>query len=325
MSTMITGGTGLMGSRIASILVARGERPVLFDYAPAMWRLTGLEGKVDVVRGNVSNLHELMDPMKKYKVDKIINLAYLLGAESNVNPLGATIINNVGTVNVYEAARLMECDRVCTASSIATYGFDDEYDPSELPLTEEAAQKLSKGVLTYGAGKVYMEALGRLYRETYSTFVCGLRPSIVYGWGRLTGATAFAGELIEKPAKGEAVKLAGGNAKVSMVYNDDVVAEWITLLDADKSKFKHFFYNTGGEATTIYDLGETVKKLIPGAKITVDRGAEKHVVGLPATVSDKCIGQELGFKRKFTPLEVGIEAMIKDVRDRAKTGAGLQA
>ena len=318
MTTMITGGTGLMGSRIASILVARGERPVLFDYAPAMWRLTGIEDKVNVVRGNVVNLHEILEPTKKYKVNKIIHLAYLLGAESNVNPLGATYINTIGTMNVYEAARMMECDRVCTASSIAVYGFDDEYNPSELPLTEEAAAKLSKGVLTYAAGKVYMEALGKLYRETYGTFVCGLRPSIVYGWGRLTGATAFAGELIEKPTKGEPVKLAGGNAKVSMVYNDDVVAQWVTLLDADKSKFKHFFFNTGGEATTIYEIGETVKKFIPDAKITVDRGAEKHVVGLPARVSDECIGKELGFKRKFNTMEAGIEAMIKEVRDRPR-------
>ena len=60
-----------------------------------------------------------------------------------------------------------------------------------------------------------------------------------------------------------------------MVYNDDVVAAWITLLDADKSKFKHFFFNTGGEATTIHEIGETVKKFIPDAKITVD-GARRN-------------------------------------------------
>jgi nucleoside-diphosphate-sugar epimerase len=316
---MITGGTGLMGSRIASRLIARGERPVLLDYAPAMWRLVDIEDKVDVVRGNVANLHELLEPMKKYKVDKIIHLAYLLGAESNANPVGATYINCAGTINVYEAARLMDCDRVCTASSIAVYGFDDEYDPSELPLTEDAAMRLAKGLPVYSAGKVYMEALGNWYRDTYGTFVCGLRPDIVYGWGRLTGATAFAGELIEKPAKGEPVKMAGGNAKVGVVYLDDVVDEWITLLDTPKSKFKRFFYyNTGGESTTVWEIAETVKKFIPDAKIDLARGAEKNVGGLAATVSDKNISIDLGYKRKFTPLEVGVEAMIKDVRARTK-------
>ena len=89
MTTMITGGTGLMGSRIASLLVARGERPVLLDYAPAMWRIAPIVDKVEVVRGNVENLHEILGPMKKFKVNKIIHLAYLLGAESNANPLVA--------------------------------------------------------------------------------------------------------------------------------------------------------------------------------------------------------------------------------------------
>ena len=70
MTTMITGGTGLMGSRIASLLVARGERPVLLDYAPAMWRIAPIVDKVEVVRGNVENLHEILGPMKKFKVNR---------------------------------------------------------------------------------------------------------------------------------------------------------------------------------------------------------------------------------------------------------------
>ena len=35
MAVLITGGTGLIGSRTAGKLIDRGERPVLFDYAPA--------------------------------------------------------------------------------------------------------------------------------------------------------------------------------------------------------------------------------------------------------------------------------------------------
>ena len=128
---------------------------------------------------------------------------------------------------------------------------------------EEAAGKLSKPLISYGAGKAFMEAMAYLYRNSFGTFVCGLRPSIVYGWGRLSGASAFAGEIVAKPALGEPVKLTGGNAKVSMVYLDDVVAQWVTLLDADKSKFKHFFYNTGGETTTIYDWGKWSRNSSP--------------------------------------------------------------
>lgn len=310
-----------MGARIAQRLVERGERPVLFDNSPAMWRLEGFEAKVDVVRGNVVNLHELLHTIRRFKVSKVIHLAYLLGAESNADPLTATYVNTVGTINVYEAGRLEGLERVCIASSIAVYGSDDEYPPTDLPLAEDAPKRLAKGVLTYAAGKIYMEALGDLYRNQFGVFVCGRRPSIVYGWGRLTGATAFAGELISKPALGEPVKIAGGNAAVSMVYLDDVVEEWLTILDAPKEKFKHFYYNTGGDRATIKEIAEVVKKLIPDARIEVTSGSERNVLGLAASVSDRLIGEELGFKRRYTPLEKGIQAMIQEVHSRHRKTA----
>jgi len=318
LTTLITGGTGLMGARIAQRLVERGERPVLFDSYPAMWRLEGFEDKVDVVRGNIVNLHELLHTIRRFKVTKVIHLAYLLGAESNADPLTATYVNSVGTVNLYEAGRLEGLERICIASSIAVYGSDDEYNSADLPLEEDAPKYLAKGVLTYASGKVYMEALGDLYRNQFGVFVCGLRPSIVYGWGRLTGATAFAGELISKPALGQPVKIAGGNAAVSMVYLDDVVDEWLAVLDAPKEKFKHFYYNTGGDRATIKEIAETVKRFIPDAQIEVTSGSERHVVGLAASVSDRLIGEELGFRRKYTPLEKGIQAMIEEVRRRQR-------
>ncbi len=316
MTTMITGGSGFMGSRIAHRLVERGEQPVLFDCSPAAWRIENIRDRVHVVRGHVENMHEIMESLNKYRVNKIIHLAYLLGAESNANPLGSVGVNCLGTINIYEAARLTGCERVCTASSISVYGFDDEYDPSEIPLTEDVPMKLAKGVLSYASSKVYMEAMARLYREQYGTFICGLRPGIVYGWGRLTGSTAFFAELTEKPVNGEPAKITGGNALISMVYIDDVVDQWIALLDADKSRFKHFFFNTGGDTTTVWQVGEIVKKMLPGADITIERGQEKNLFGFAASLSDQSITEELGCRRKFSPLEVGIEEMIRDVRSR---------
>ena len=319
MTTLITGGTGLMGAGIAKRLVNRGEKPVLFDIYPAYWRIEDIKDKVTVVRGNVTNLHEVLHVIKRNKVDKVIHLAFFLGAESNADPLAATYVNCIGTLNIYEAGRLLGLERVCVASSIAVYGFDDEYEPSQLPLTDDAPKYLAKGELCYSAGKIYMEALGDLYREGYSAFVCGLRPSIVYGWGRFTGATAFMVKLIEKSMLGQPVKIEGGNAAVDLVYVDDLVNAWITLLDADKSKFKHFYYNSGGDSAKIYEVAEIVKKLIPEAKIEVDKGSEKNLVGLASSTSGKFINEELGFKRKFTPLEVGIQAMINEVREKRGT------
>ncbi len=76
MTTLITGGTGLMGAGIAKRLVNRGEKPVLFDIYPAYWRIADIKDKVTVVRGNVTNLHEVLHVIKKNKVDKVIHLAF---------------------------------------------------------------------------------------------------------------------------------------------------------------------------------------------------------------------------------------------------------
>ena len=129
MTTLITGGTGLMGAGIAKRLVNRGEKPVLFDIYPAYWRIEDIKDRVTVVRGTVTNLHEVLHVIKRNKVDKVIHLAFFLGAESNADPLAATYVNCIGTLNTYEAGRLLSLERVCVASSIAVYGFDDEYEP----------------------------------------------------------------------------------------------------------------------------------------------------------------------------------------------------
>lgn len=42
MATLITGGTGFIGSYIARLLVEEGEQPVLFDIAPPRGMLSDL-------------------------------------------------------------------------------------------------------------------------------------------------------------------------------------------------------------------------------------------------------------------------------------------
>ena len=316
MTTMITGGTGLLGARIASKLILR-EKPVLFDNNPVLWRIEDIKDKVEIVRGSVVNLHEILHAIQKYKVDKVIHLASLLGAESNESPLTATYVSNIGTVNIYEAGRICGLERICIASSIAVYGADEEYEPSELPVTEDSPVYLAKGTLVYAAAKVYVEALGRLYREKYDVFVCGMRPAMVYGWGRESGNSAFLAELITKPALGQPVKVGNGNASVGLVYIDDVVEQWLAILDSEKKRFKHYYYNTGADALKVRELAEIVKRIIPEAKIEVQSGKEKNVGGIVSQSSDKFLEMELGVKRKYTPIELGIEEMIRIVRDKS--------
>jgi nucleoside-diphosphate-sugar epimerase len=310
---------------LAEKLVRRGERVVLFDLMPAAWRLAHLgaedRSKLTFVRGDVTSLVDVMEVVRRHDVGAIVHLAYVLGAESNTRPELATRVNIGGTTNVLEAARLGGVARVLLASSIAVYGPDERYRADELPLGEDAPRWVAPGLPIYGGGKAYLEQLGNHYAGLYGTVVAGLRPSIVYGWGRQTGASVFAGEMMDRAAVGEPVTVGFGDARVSVVYVDDVAEQFLALLDADPARFRRRrFFNTGGDTVTIRQLADTVRRVVPGARIEVTSGGERDVAGLAASVSDRALAEEIGVRRKFTPIEVGVSEHVAVARRRAAPG-----
>jgi nucleoside-diphosphate-sugar epimerase len=221
----------------------------------------------------------------------------------------------IGTSNVLEAARFGGVARVLLASSIAVYGADEEYGPDELPLREEVPLRVARGVPIYGAGKVYLEHLGARYATRYGLTVAGLRPSIVYGWGRERGASAFAGEIVDRAAAGEPASVDFGDARVSLVYVEDVAAQFLALLDADPARFeRRRFFNTGGDTCTVRELADIVRRLVPGARIDVRSQGERDLAGLAASVTDRALAEELGIRRRFTPLDVGLRHQLDVAR-----------
>jgi nucleoside-diphosphate-sugar epimerase len=321
-ATLITGGTGLIGAVLAERLVRRGERVVLFDVVPAAWRLAHLggeeAGRIAFVRGDVTSLVDVMDAVKRHDVRAIVHLAYVLGAESNNRPELATRVNIGGTTNVLEAARLGDVPRVLLASSIAVYGPDERYRQDELPLGEDAPTWIAPGLPIYGGGKAYLEQLGSHYAALHGMAVAGLRPSIVYGWGRQTGASVFAGEMMDRAAVGQPVTVGFGDARISMVYVDDVADQFLALLDADAGRFRRRrFFNTGGDTVTVRQLADVVRRVVPDARITVTSAGERDVAGLAASVSDRALTEAVGVRRKFTPIEVGVREHIAAARRRA--------
>ncbi len=321
MTILITGGTGLIGACLAEKLLARGERVVLFDLAPAEWRIRQLRAaggdRLRVVRGDVAALAEVLDAVRGGDLTAIVHLAYVLGAESNERPELATRVNILGTTNVLEGARLGGVERVLLASSIAVYGADGDYRPDQLPLREDAPLYVARGLPIYGAGKVYLEHLGAHYAARYGLAVAGLRPSIVYGWGRQRGASAFAGEVVDRAAAGEPATVGFGDARVSLVYVDDVAEQFLALLAAPPARFaRRRFFNTGGDACTVRELVDAVRRLVPAARIDVTSAGERDVAGLATSVTDKALEAELGVRRKSTPLEAGLRAHIEVARRR---------
>jgi UDP-glucose 4-epimerase len=322
MNVLITGGTGLIGSRVAERLLADGGTVVLLDRFPDAARVDDLHerygSRVRVVQGDVLSFANLGDAMREARVDAVVHLAYMLGSESNAQPQTATEVNITGTVNVLETARLLGVERVVMASSIAVYGGDDEYRPEELPLHEHVAKHVARDLPVYGGGKLYLEKLAQHYRSAYGMLVVGMRPAVVYGWGRRTGATGWMSALVEGPALGSPATVGFGDARVSLVYVDDVAEQFVALLRAEREAFTDtWFFNTGGDTASVREVADLVRELVPDAQIEVTSDGERDLYGLAASLSDEAITQLSGYRRRFSPLRAGLEEYLAVTRRAA--------
>jgi len=318
---LITGGTGIIGSLTGRKLAGRGHRVRLLDVAPdpvAVARDAGDAGGVEVVAGDVLSFGDVGAAARD--VDVIVHLAYSLGEATSRRPYAATQLNVQGTATVLEAARLLGVHRVVLASSIAVYGSDGAYAPEELPLTEDAATRLAPGMPLYGAGKLYLEQLARVYRTTHGVLCLGIRPSPVYGPGGVRGVSGWLSRVIEGAATGRTVTVDRGDARISLVHVEDVAEQLVRLVELDAAALAdRFFFNTGGDATTMRALAALVQELVPDARLEVVSDGEPDIAGLATQVSGRALTQLTGYERRYD-LRSGLRAHVGAVRAPARPG-----
>ena len=84
MPYLVTGGTGLIGSRIVRDLVRDGQRVVVYDLFPNRGSLARvltedeIDGAVTIVQGDVADSTQLFRAISENGVERIIHLASLL-------------------------------------------------------------------------------------------------------------------------------------------------------------------------------------------------------------------------------------------------------
>lgn len=120
MTTLVIG-SGLIGSQVARILVERGEKPILMDYAAqpqAISQIVDLTAVI-LIAGDVLRPLSIVDAVRTHGITKIVHTAAnpLLTLGAQKEPYAAISLNVMGTVNVLEAARVTGLKRVVVSSS----------------------------------------------------------------------------------------------------------------------------------------------------------------------------------------------------------------
>lgn len=321
MKVLVIGGSGLFGRKTVLHLLQDKDISLVVSMdvnPPKDWIMKSIQPYADrfkFVRGDVGELEDILNAIKTYSIDRLVNWAFLLPGVVEQNPRLSVKVNALGMCNSFEAARLMGINRVVYASSEGVYGPQDEYGDREV--TEDDHLHPGSG---YALMKQFAEILAAQYGQQYGINFSALRPTIGYGHGGLTPLTVKQyGEIISLPAVGKPISFESDGTSTSSLATADDVAEIARIL-IKMSSSPHPAYNVGGPPTSLQDVAKVVKKYFPDAQITFgkqppppDRG--KH--GIPWRISMARAKEDLGFT-----LQTLDEAVLTIAND-ARLEAGL--
>jgi nucleoside-diphosphate-sugar epimerase len=263
MTILVTGCGGFIGYAAANALHRAGRQVIGYDLglpaegAPA-W---------PIVFGDLGDAHRLHDAMRRHGVMRVLHLGAASGPMvMSDNPAALFALNVGGTVNVFEAARQAEVERVVFLSSNAAYGPDDGR-----PIAESQPLLASE---PYGASKVAGEAIMRAYHWRFGLDAVALRVGVGYGPRRVT--TSEPREILANALDGRPTAYAWGiGYRRLWTYLDDIVGAIIAALDAKPESLREPLraYNVAGaEFAPLEELAAIVRELVPGAEIRLGEG-----------------------------------------------------
>lgn len=265
---LVTGGTGLVGAYAVGMLLDRGARPVIFDVAlnERLLSAVGVDpSKVTMVRGDMMDLPAIISAIRDNDCDRIIHLAAFLGEEVQRRPYSGVRLNFMGTVNVFEAARLEKISRIIFPSSGTVY----------LGSLGEGLKQIDESIpmnppSVYAATKASCEFMGRAYAKRYGFEFIVLRYT-----GGLYGpspaalkATREIGiqQMIRAAVKGESAKISWPYGPSEILYGKDAAKG--TVLAVLKDKFKDNLFHIGnGTMVSGDEIVAAVRKGFPGSSV----------------------------------------------------------
>ena len=302
MPTLVIGGTGFIGPRLIKRLLAAGETVTCMDVNLGTGPFTSLSDKVRVIRGDVTHFEDVMRAVLEVKPDRLINLAYGIGAGEG-NPHQVFRLDVLGMDNCFEAARLGGVTRVVYASSLAVSGQQSHF--GERLVTEDDPLH---GTSQYAVHKIFNEFQARKYVKNYGMSIIGVRPANVTGPDKMRGSTDHV-QLITGAARGEAIHLPKKGQMRLLIHVDDIAEVFARVLLADAPR--HDIYNSGGVAVSLGELADLVREFLPDAKITFEQEGGREESG-NYLVDNSRLRKEFGIE--YPPLRARVREIINDVR-----------
>jgi nucleoside-diphosphate-sugar epimerase len=286
----ITGAQGCIGSWIVKALVERGDQAVVFDRSDDSRRLAAIMedlANVSFITGDITDGGAVLSALEQSGAQRVIHLAGLQVPTCKSDPISGALVNVVGTLNIFEAARKLSVKQIVYASSAAVYGLN--YDE---PTTH------------YGVFKRTNEGNARIYFLDHGINSTGLRPLTVYGVNRDTGLTSDPTKAMKAAVVGRPFHIRFGGA-TDFQYVADTAAAFISC--ADKAPEGAHVFNLHGETVTVERIASFINSQVNNGDLITFGGPP---IPIAAAMDDTAIRRVLN-GLPSTPLEAGVHETME--------------
>ncbi|MBT6203123.1 MAG: NAD(P)-dependent oxidoreductase [Rhodospirillaceae bacterium] len=298
-SIVVTGAAGFIGSWTIKQLLENGWTVTAFDRTPDDSKLRSIagDGPADAVTWRAGDIAEPDDVNALFRAaapEMVIHLAAVLIPVCRDDPVTGARIDVIGHINIFEAAPDAGCHHVVYASSAA------------------ATARGNNGALktVYGTYKHWNEEYAATRLHDRGIASVGLRPAIVYGPGRESGATAFVNDAIAAAVAGEDYLLP--TRWCHRVEYVEEVAETFVRCAETEIRGAHASDITEN-LTDEHDLIAALQSAIPGCRITAPTQGKP---GSPGTADCSPLAGLIGPLNHIS-LNAGVVATVVGMRARA--------
>jgi len=313
---LITGGTGLIGSRLVDFLESSGAHLILLGrnaelakkrFGPALDN-----GRIEFLHWDATS-DEL--PEIPGNVDYVLHLASTTHPVAYAtDPVSTIVLNVEATRRLLDLCARKKVKRFAFVSSVEIYGWSEG---AHSPFKEDHAGRLDCNCLRagYPESKRCGESLCQAYAAKYGLDIVIPRLCRIYGPTLLRSDSKAMSQFLWNALAGEDIVLkSAGNQKYSYLYVDDAVSGILTVL----------LHGARGEAYNVADARSDVTLLeltrmiagIVGRRVIVSVPSETESVGF-SKASYACLDsaklQGLGWKAEYG-LEAGLNATLQGMK-----------
>ena len=267
---VVTGGAGFIGSHIVDALLSKGMEVVVVDdfSTGKKENLAHVKGKVTLLEGSITDADLMRRACTGARA--VIHLAALPSVPKSIElPMETNLVNEVGTLTVFLAARDAGIDRVIYASSSSVYG-----DTPTLPKVETMPPS---PLSPYAVQKLTAELYGRIFTSLYGLKTIGLRYFNIFGPRQDPHSmySAVIPKFIHLMKQGQAPVINGdGEHTRDFTYIDNVVEANMRALETMQG-FGEAYNIAAGDRISLNRLVDEINGIL-GTHTVAEHGAPRQ-------------------------------------------------